>query len=495
VLSPFAARVYPVCFLKERFMRRLFLAILISVSVCSVAQTTLSPAVKEFVKVDAPTVALTHVRVIDGTGAAARDDQTIIISAGKITSIGPSASTPAPQGAQVLDSTGRTATPGLVGMHDHMFYPAGGPVFHVMAVSFPRLYLAAGITTIRTAGTIEPYTDLELKKWIDAGKWVGPKMWVTGPYLEGKDAFIPQLHQMESPQEARDTVDFWVARGVTSFKAYNTLTREELGAAIQQAHKHGIKITGHLCSITFPEAIALGIDDLEHGIEVDTEFEKDKKPDVCPDSAFSGALLGDVSVSDPRVQALIKNLVAHHVAITSTLPVFEQTIPGRPPLQARVLDAMSPDSKNNYLATRVRVTTPKPGSPPSQEGHNFKLEMDFEHEFAKAGGLLLAGVDPTGIGGTLAGFGDQREVELLVEAGFTPVEAIHIATSNGAEFLGESERIGTLAAGKQADIVLVKGDPSKIINDIENVDLVFKDGIGFDSPKLIDSVRGLVGIR
>jgi imidazolonepropionase-like amidohydrolase len=113
----------------------------------------------------------------------------------------------------------------------------------------------------------------------------------------------------------------------------------------------------------------------------------------------------------------------------------------------------------------------------------------------RAGGLLLAGEDPTGIGGVLAGFGDQREVELLVEAGFTPLEAIHIATANGAQYLGESDRIGTIAAGKAADLVVVKGDPSKKIEDIENVEIVFKDGTGYDSAKLIDSVRGMVGSR
>ena len=474
-------------------MKSLALVFLLSISAS--AQNNLSPELKAFVKVDAPTVALTHIRVIDGTGAPARDDQTIVISDGKIASIGPSASMPTPQTWQVIDSTGRTALPGLVGMHDHLFYPAGGNTYHNMQDSFPRLYLAAGVTTIRTTGSIEPYTDLELKKWIDSGKLIGPKMWVTGPYLEGKDAFIPQLHQIESPQQARDMVDFWVAQGVTSFKAYNTLTREELGAAIQQAHKHNIKLTGHLCSVTFPEAIALGIDDLEHGILVDTEFVADKKPDLCPDSAFSDQTLGTVEVTDPRVQALIKNLVSHHVAVTSTLPVFEPDACGRPPLQPRVLDAMSREAKNDYLARRVRICTPRPGAPAPKGAHNLKLEEDFEYQFAKAGGLLLAGEDPTGIGGTLAGFGDQREVELLVEAGFTPLEAIHIATSNGAEFLGESARIGTLAAGKQGDIVVVKGDPSKNINDIENVELIFKDGVGFDSPKLIESVRGLVGIR
>jgi len=297
------------------------LAIILALSICTSAQSNLSPEFREFLKVDAPTVALTRIRVLDGTGAAARDDQTIIISGGKIAAIGPSASTSAPQGAQVIDSTGRTAIPGLVGMHDHLFYPAGGLVYHEMAFSFPHLYLANGVTTIRTTGSIEPYTDLELKKWIDSGKWIGPKMWVTGPYLEGKDAFIPQLHQIESPEKAREMVDFWVAQGVTSFKAYNTLTREELGAAIQQAHKHNIKVTGHLCSVTFPEAIALGIDDLEHGIAVDTEFDPKKKPDECPDGGYpADQELAKLSVSDPRIQALIKNLVSHHVAVTSTLP-------------------------------------------------------------------------------------------------------------------------------------------------------------------------------
>jgi imidazolonepropionase-like amidohydrolase len=115
--------------------------------------------------------------------------------------------------------------------------------------------------------------------------------------------------------------------------------------------------------------------------------------------------------------------------------------------------------------------------------------------FVKAGGLLLAGPDPTGNGGVLPGFGDQREIELLVEAGFTPVEAIQIATDNGAVYLGKQDRIGTLAPGKQADLVLIKGDPSKRIDEIENVETVFKAGIGYDSKRLIDSVRGQVGIR
>jgi hypothetical protein len=124
-----------------------------------------------------------------------------------------------------------------------------------------------------------------------------------------------------------------------------------------------------------------------------------------------------------------------------------------------------------------------------------RKEMQFEYAFAKAGGLLLAGPDPTGNGGVLPGFGNQREIELLVEAGFTAVEAIQIATQNGARFLGREDEIGTLLPGRRADVVLIKGDPVKNIAEIENVEIVFKDGVGYDSRKLVESVRGQVGIR
>jgi hypothetical protein len=120
-------------------------------------------------------------------------------------------------------------------------------------------------------------------------------------------------------------------------------------------------------------------------------------------------------------------------------------------------------------------------------------DMQLEHAFAAAGGLLLAGPDPTGDGGVLPGFGDQREIELLVEAGFTPVEAIKVATMNGATYLGKQDQIGSIAAGKNADLVVIKGDPSTKIGDIEKVEIVFKDGVGYDSQKLLDSVKGRYG--
>ncbi|HYR46426.1 MAG TPA: amidohydrolase family protein, partial [Thermoanaerobaculia bacterium] len=430
-----------------------------------------------------------------------REDQTVVISAGKIQAIGSTGSTPVPPGAKEIDFSGHTAIPGMLGMHDHLFYPApssparaaGGnlALYHEMGFSFPRLYLACGVTTIRTTGSIEPQTDLELAKLIDTGKIAGPKIHVTAPYLEGAGSFTPVLRELTGPEDARRTVDYWAQEGATSYKAYMHITRAELAAAVQAAHARKLKVTGHLCSIGFREAAAIGIDNLEHGLLVDTEFVSDKKPDECPSNKARQDSLVALDLSSAPAKDMIRDLVARHVAVTSTLPVYETSVPNRPPLPQRVLDALAPESRADYLAGRARMAerADNPGAA------LLKKEMDFERAFVAAGGLLLAGEDPTGYGGVLAGFGDQREVELLVEAGFSPAEAIHIATENGAKFLGVADKIGTLAPGKHADLIVVRGDPSRTIADIEKVEIVFKDGIGYDSAKLIESVRGTVGLR
>jgi imidazolonepropionase-like amidohydrolase len=453
---------------------------------------------QQFIRVEAPVVVLEHVRIIDGTGVAPLEDQAIVITNGKISFVGSPAAITVPAGSKSIDLTGYTVMPGLVGMHDHLFFPMGGnpPIYSDMGISFPRLYLALGVTTIRTTGSIAPYTDLEVKRRIDNGQMIGPKIDVTAPYLEGKGAYTPVMHELTGPEDARRMVNFWADEGATSFKAYMNITRDELRAAVEEAHKRGMKVTGHLCSIGFREAAEIGIDDLEHGLFPDSEFVPDKKPDVCPGNAVNQSLM-TLDINGPQVQETIRTLIAKKVALTSTLPVFEAGAPiaqngigaARAVLNNRMLNTMSNDARVRYLTSRSRI----PAN--SQTATLVRKSMDFERAFAKAGGLLLAGLDPTGNGGVVAGFGDQREVELLVEAGFTPVEAIKIASLNGAKFLGREALIGSIAVGKAADLMVVKGDPSKNIFDIENVEIVFKDGVGYDSQKLIDSVQGLVGIR
>lgn len=492
------------------------MAALVALSLCAsaspAAQKDLAPiilpdavapgtGVQPFVKVDAPTFALTHVRVIDGTGGPARADRTIVIEHGRIAAVG-DADTPVPAGAKRLDLHGRTVFPGLVGMHDHLFYIAranldarlhSDPPLIVpeMAFSAPRLYLANGVTTLRTTGSVEPYTDLNLKHAIDTGELPGPHLDVTGPYLEGSKSFFIQMHHLRDAEDARRTVAFWADQGVTSFKAYMYITRAELKAAVDEAHKLGLKVTGHLCAVTYREAAEIGIDNLEHGFFVNTEHDPGKVPDTCTASDGLDTLYAMDPASD-EARSLIEDLVAHHVAITSTLPVFEQMVPHHAPLREKAMAAFAPRAKHDYLLLRAH-TDALPADQANKRAVTFRHGMAMERAFVAAGGLLLAGPDPTGNGGVVPGFGDLREVELLVEAGFTPEQAIRIASYNGARYLGLQERIGSIAPGKDADLVVVNGDPSRHIDDIENVETVFKDGVGYDPRALLKSVRGRYG--
>jgi len=450
---------------------------------------------------NAPVKVLQHVRILDGTGAAVLLDQTMVIEGTKIARIGRDIA--APDGAEILNLTGYTVVPGLVGMHDHLYYlqrpnadAAGSEaptLLPQMSFSAPRMYLANGVTTIRTAGSVEPYADINLRRLMEAGSLIGPHIEPTAPYLEGPGDLFMQMHTLTGPDDATSFVNFWAAAGATNFKAYMHITRAELGAAIQAAHAHHLKVTGHLCSVTYPEAAELGIDNLEHGFFVNTQLDPDKQPDQC--SRETGApTLARMTPESPEAAALIKLLVARHVAITSTLPVFEANLAGKPVLRPKALATLTPQALEAYLYARNRRST-SPDTPALLRGtSNYKNAAQLEHKFVEAGGFLMAGLDPTGNGATLPGFGDQHEVELLVtDAGFTPAEAIKIATLNGAIYLGQQDRIGSVEAGKDADLMIVKGDPSANITDIENVEIVLKDGAAYDSNKLLESVKGRYG--
>jgi imidazolonepropionase-like amidohydrolase len=392
-----------------------------------------------------------------------------------------------------MDLTGHTVIPGLVGMHEHLFYPSGNgiPIYNEQAFSFPRLYLASGVTTARTGGSMEPYTDLNVKSMIDTGRMPGPKFYITGPYLEGAPFTAPQQHVLQGPEDARRTVEYWAYQGATSFKAYMHITRAELKAAVDAAHKLGLKVTGHLCSVGFREAAAIGIDNLEHGLVVDTEFDPSKKPDECPSQTITRDTIVNIDVKGEPVQETIRELVQRNVAVTSTLAVFDAMAPHRPPFDQRMLDVLTPQGALTYMAARARASD----SPNTSALEQLKQEQQFEYDFVKAGGLLMAGVDPTGNGGAMAGFGDLRNLELLVEAEFTPAEAVRIATLNGAKWLKADDRVGSVEVGKQADLVLIQGNPVAKISDVRNVKIVFKDGIGYDPEKLIKSVAGSVGLH
>ncbi len=447
----------------------------------------LDPQARAFVQYDDPVIAITGVQVVDGTGAPPRPGQTVLIEERRIAAMGADGDVEIPADARRVDGSGHTLIPGLVGVHNHTFYTTAARHSQMNTTS-PRLYLAAGVTTIRTTGSYSPYSEINMRRAIEAGEIVGPRMHITGPYISGAGAST-YMTQVSSPDDARRVVAYWAEEGATWFKAYTRISRAELGAAIEEAHRLGLRFTGHLCSVTFREAVDLGIDALEHGFFTNTEYHGSKQPDECPPDFRS--TLREIEVDSGEVESTISHMVENEVALTSTLAVYELSVPGRPPLEDRNLEALAPGARDEYLARREEIAR-------AQDAvflDLFPKAQRFEYKFFRAGGLLAAGVDPTGNGGALPGFGDQRNYELLLEAEFTPSEALQVMSLNGARVLGVDDDLGSIETGKLADLVLIHGDPVSDPFQIRNVVTVFKDGVGYDSAKLIASVRGLVGLE
>lgn len=452
-------------------------------------RATVGPAVRSYVSIDTVVVALTNVRVIDGTGAPVRDRQTLIVRDGRIAAMGATGVVPIPTGAQVVDLTGKSVLPGLVMVHEHLFYPTGPGMYGNLTESFSRLYLAGGVTSMRTGGNMNGYSDLLIAKAIASGDKVGPWIDATAPYLEGPGMNFSQVRILRDSADARKHVEYWADQGATSFKAYMNITRDELRAATTAAHARGLKVTGHLCSVTYREAADAGIDNLEHGFFAMNDFVPNKALDTCV--GRGGAAQSTMAALDPNapaVQALFQYLIDKHVAVTSTLTVFETFTPGRPLPPG--LDVLLPELRDQFMQ-RYAATARNTRSPYTAA---FVKGMAMERAFVKAGGMLIAGTDPTGGGGVIPGYSNQRAIELLVEAGFTPLEAIKIGTLNGATYLGRDALVGSLAVGKQADLLIVTGNPAELIGDIRNVHMVFRQGIGYNPAAIIASVRGKVGL-
>ncbi len=448
----------------------------------------------DYIAVKAPVVALTHARVIDGRGHAALENQTLVLRDGKIALLGADANVKIPDGATVRDLTGKTVMPGLVMVHEHLYYSSviRGPLhLNEMEFSFPRLYLAAGVTSARTAGSVEPYTDLQVKDNIDAGTTPGPKLHLTAPYVDGVGTGITQLRPVKDAASAVRRVNYWADEGFTSVKVYINLPRDIMAATIEAAHKRGMQVTGHIGMVSYREAAGLGIDNLEHGFMAMSDLVPGRKEDDPSNAVNNYRSLEALDPESTAVNDLIHLLVDKQVAVTSTLAIFETFTPGRRVCSQAELDTLAPPLRESYLTRWSAIQVQNNPTTKAAFAKNLKLER----KFFRAGGLLVTGTDPTGYGGCMAGYGNWRAIELLVEAGLTPLEAIQVATFNGAKLLGIDALTGSVEAGKAADLVVVNGDPSTTISDIRKTEVVFKDGVGYDSKKLFDAVKGLVGVQ
>ncbi|MBA2250480.1 MAG: amidohydrolase family protein [Chitinophagaceae bacterium] len=448
-------------------------------------------SVARYITDSAKIIALVDAKIIDGTGNPSKAHQSIIIINGRIAEVGNATNITLPKDAKVINCSGKTIIPGMVMLHEHLYYTMFmGQYFNLaeMPYSFPRMYLAGGATTIRTAGSIEPQTDLAIKEMISEGKLIGPDIDVTAPYIERKGWDIPSLNLIKDSAEAAATVKFWADKGCTSFKMYVHATREDLIAVVREAHKRKLKVTGHIGTLTYHEAAELGIDDLEHGFFVSSDFDKEKKVNENEFDRATKALL-KLPVNSDEMKNLIRYLINKNVAVTSTLAVFA------PYTNSEVVPGGGDSALLPEVAKMVTDRWKYYQHKDSDDIALYKKELVWEKQFFDAGGLLVCGTDPTGSGNILAGYGSRKEIELLVEGGFTVVQAIKIATLNGAKYLDRDRMIGSVTAGKNADLVLIDGDLEKDIRDIRKTEIIFKNGTGFNSKKIFDSVKGKVGLN
>ena len=446
----------------------------------------LPAALAPYVSVNGPRVALTHVTLVDGTGGAVRPDHTVILDEARIAAVGPSGSTSVPPGVEVLDLAGHTLLPGLVGLHEHTYF-GGGERVTAMNTSAPLLYLAYGVTTAMTAGSMLPYHELSLKLAVDAGRTPGPRFLIGGPYLDGDASRNPMSLKVPTPESARRAIAYWASEGATWIKFLTNVSRDVLRAGIEEAHMRGLRVTGHLCSVTFTEAAALGIDLLQHGFITNSDYLPGKQPDVCPPGNQVRQAETDVESAD--VQASIRAIVKSGAAVASTLAAYESFMPGHQ-LDARSLEYLAPDTRIETERLNAGLAKASFNVPPLM----LRKMMAWERAFVAGGGLLGAGVDPW-ITGVMPGAGDLRNYELLVQAGFPATQAVQIMTLNGARILREDSRIGSIAVGKNADLVVIRGNPVQTPAAIYEVVTVFRDGVGYDSAKLRAAARGKVGLN
>lgn len=433
---------------------------------------------------------INNVRLVDGTGANSLSGATVVVENGRIVFAGERNSAPILDGSTVIDGTGKSLLPGFVMMHEHLFYPDGKGDYTQFAEAFSRLYLAGGATTIRTAGSIDPYIDLAVAKAIRAGKQPGPEIDVTGPFLDGQPKAVARMPTIDDPEDAKRTVEYWAEEGATSFKVYEHTTLGDLKEIISEAHKRELKVTGHICSITYAQAIAAGIDNLEHSFAEPSDFVANRQEGTCPPWPERLKSLIELDVDGQEYADLIDLIIENGVALTSTLAIMETLSQGRPTLEDYPLSLLSPEFRESFLEMRSKVVeTPFGQLAAAMLNRLMKLELKFYRQ----GGHLMAGSDPTGFGGVIPGFSASRQFVLMVESGFSVPEVVNIMSLKGAIYLENDHKIGSVEVGKNADLILVNGDVISDPDSINNIETVFKDGVGFNSAAIIETYIQKIG--
>ncbi|WP_020404715.1 amidohydrolase family protein [Gracilimonas tropica] len=439
----------------------------------------LTNSLESYLKYSDEILAFTNAIIIDGTGVSQKTGQTLLIHNGIIQAMGNQGEIEIPKNATIIDLSGKTIIPGLIGMHNHLHIPR----FPFLGDVAAKLYLASGVTTIQTAGAADAQKELELSKQIAKGNHIGPEIIPSAPFITGPGG-NPNMIIPRNEEHLRDTLQYWFNQGIKWVKVYRNTKPEDLEIIIDEAHKNNVKVRGHLCSITFEEATLMGIDGIEHGLNSTADFRSNKDYGICNGGR---EYMDELDISSTKVKELQKLMIENGVTLTSTLSIYEASVPNRAYASSKTLELMSPYLLNQYQERRKRLDAIKNDLTREQR---LKRIMEFEYQFFKMGGLLCSGVDAGRH--VLPGFGDQRNFQLFVEAGFTTEEAIQVMTGNGAKALDRDD-IGILQVGKKANFVILEGDLSKDASTIEKIETVFKEGIGYDPQSILRDLKGKFG--
>lgn len=456
---------------------RISAAIFFALACCTAAltQTETRPSPQRF--------ALVGAAVIDGTGAPPRAGWTILIEGDRIADVGPDVKVP--EGTQVIDLKGKTVLPGLIDMHGHL-YANTGKIKNQFA-AYPKLYLAGGVTTVFSPGDFDPEGMVDLRRRLREGKEIGTRVFCGGPYFDHEPSAVGWIKGTDTADQARKKLEEWKDK-IDGVKVYTRITEEQLKVVLEVAHAAGLRVTGHLGSITVKRALELGIDRLEHGIFAMSDLtpSQEMTPRAMSDR---DRILGTADLDSPEMSALIAQIAKQRVVIDPTIVIFQSQLPD--------VEPVTPDYKrffgeNALKSDRTRKLNPRRMPDDVQHVRNaIKNQMRFVKKVHDAGGIVVAGTDPVDPS-LIPGYGLQREIRNFVEVGLKPLAALKAASLDAATALKKEKDLGSIEKGKLADLVVVSGDPSSRIEDIGRTEAVFQAGVRHDPAELRKSVEGLI---
>lgn len=439
-----------------------------------------SAAQTERIRPPAEHVVLKCGTVIDPGSNAVSKDVFIEIAAGKILRVGRLADLRPAEGVPVLDFGGKFVIPGLIDTHAHLY--GGVASRHATNDAHAPLYLACGVTSLRAPGSSNPEGDLALKHRIDAGALEGPRIYLSGAYVEMAPPTVAWMNALNTQEEVRLTIDHWVARGATSIKLYASMKGELLRTAIEHAHAHGLKAIAHIGVSNYEQSITAGIDEIFHGIAVMSDL---LPPGVDQRQYFDWfTAVRAIDLDRPEYGRILKLAAETRTVLTPTAAAFEEFSP--------TSEGMA-QQKPFYTAAAWEALLKRAGQKPLLEGAEriTDLQIRFVGDAYRAGCILTTGTDKTNIV-PLPGFSLWEEMDAFAKAGLPPMAVLKAATSNGAYALAMGDLLGSIAAGKLADLVVLDKDPLASVANVRAVHRVIKAGVVYEPDTLLKRVLGRI---